>query len=292
MQTFNVDWYDVLTEAGVGLNGFGDQFTLPCPFHSDSRPSLAINTERGLWICYAGCGQGSLKYFLSRYLDISNTEVDSYINKRYNIFNIDNIFEDNIDNKEEELLEVEFPYESGYVPKWIFDRGFNIETLDKWDCAVGEDNSLVIPVKTKDRKIVGWVSRRLYASPKYMYSKGLKCSKLLFGHEHIQSTPFVCVTEGTLDTMWLDQHGYPSVAIFGASMSKQQQELLLSLPTQEIVLCLDNDSAGQIATNKALTALNQRCIVSVIKIPGGYKDVQDVKEAKVLQEILQTRSLW
>ena len=92
--------------------------------------------------------------------------------------------------------------------------------------------------------------------------------------------------------MWLDQHGYPSVSIFGASMSKQQQELLLSLPTQEIVLCLDNDSAGQIATNKALTALNQRCIVSVIKIPGGYKDVQDVKEAKVLQEILQTRSLW
>ena len=291
MQTFKVDWYDVLLEAGIDLNGFGDQFSLLCPFHEDSRSSLAINTERGLWICYAGCGQGSLKYFLAKYLDISKEEIDSYISKRYNLFDID-MFEDKEEKIEEELLEVEFPYESGYVPKWIFERGFNKETLNKWECAVGEDNSLVIPVKTDNRKVVGWVSRRLYASPKYMYSKGLKCSKLLFGQNHIKSSPFVCVTEGTLDTMWLDQHGYPSVAIFGASMSRQQQEMLVSLPTQEVVLCLDNDSAGQIATDKALTALNQRCIVSVIQIPGGYKDVQDIREAKALHEILETRSLW
>ena len=291
MQTFKVDWYDVLLEAGIDLNGFGDQFSLLCPFHEDSRSSLAINTERGLWICYAGCGQGSLKNFLAKYLDISSKEIDSYINKRYNLFDLD-MFEDKEDKVEEELLEVEFPYESGYVPKWIFERGFNSKTLNKWECAVGEDNSLVIPVKTVDRKIVGWVSRRLYASPKYMYSKGLKCSKLLFGQNHIQSSPFICVTEGTLDTMWLDQHGYPSVAIFGASMSRHQQEMLVSLPTQEIVLCLDNDSAGKIATDKALTALNQKCIVSVIQLPGGYKDVQDIKEAEVLTNVIQTRSLW
>ena len=55
---------------------------------------------------------------------------------------------------------------------------------------------------------------------------------------------------------------------------------------------LDNDSAGKIATDKALTALNQKCIVSVIQLPGGYKDVQDIKEAEVLTNVIKTRSLW
>lgn len=37
-----------------------------CPFHKDSKPSFAINTENGLWICYA-CGQkGNIRSFLRR----------------------------------------------------------------------------------------------------------------------------------------------------------------------------------------------------------------------------------
>ena len=70
-----------------------------------------------------------------------------------------------------------------------------------------------------------------------------KKSRILFGANHIEPTDFVCVTEGSLDAMWLDQCGYASVALLGASMSKYQEELLVDLPTKEIVLCLDNDSA-------------------------------------------------
>lgn len=36
-----------------------------CPFHDDSRPSFSANTETGLWICHAGCGQGSFAQFLN-----------------------------------------------------------------------------------------------------------------------------------------------------------------------------------------------------------------------------------
>ena len=85
-------------------------------------------------------------------------------------------------------------------------------------------------------------------TPKYLYSKGLKKSQVLFGNNHVTPQPFICVTEGCLDTMWLDQHGYTSVALLGANASRVQQEKLLQLPTNEIVLCLDNDEAGSKAT--------------------------------------------
>ena len=132
----------------------------------------------------------------------------------------------------------------------------------------------------------------MYATPKYLYSKGLKCSRLLFGGDHITKSDFICITEGTLDTMWLDQNGFPSVAIFGASLSKQQEELLLSLPTKELVLCLDRDETGEIATRKALTRLNGRCIVSCITIPERYKDVQDIRDKEELTEVISNRNLW
>lgn len=35
-----------------------------CPFHDDFRPSFSANTETGLWICHAGCGQGHFAQFL------------------------------------------------------------------------------------------------------------------------------------------------------------------------------------------------------------------------------------
>ena len=92
--------------------------------------------------------------------------------------------------------------------------------------------------------------------------------------------------------MWLEQCGYTSVALLGANMSRQQEELLLSLPTKEIVLCLDNDQAGRDATEKSLTRLSTKCIVSSIKIPQEYKDVQDIRNKNELDRVIETRILW
>jgi len=119
----------------------------------------------------------------------------------------------------------------------------------------------------------------------------LKKSKLLFGQHHIMDeVPFVCITEGSLDTMWLNQQGFSSVALLGATISKRQVELANALPTQELVLCLDNDEAGRIGLNKAMTCLSQNFMVSYIKIPKEFKDVQDVRDSEVLQSIIKERT--
>ena len=58
-----VDWYSVLTKYGVDVP-YEEQVMISCPFHDDRRVSCSLNLDLGLWICFAGCGQGSLKGFI------------------------------------------------------------------------------------------------------------------------------------------------------------------------------------------------------------------------------------
>lgn len=268
-----------------------DQFSILCPFHSDTVQSCAINLFKGVWICFAGCGQGSLYSFFMKYLNLSYEELTHRVQQDTMHLDI-NMF-DELLGIEEELPEVSFPFKSGYVPSWIFDRGFNKETLLKWGGAIDNYGSLVLPISKADGRIVGWLSRRQHVTPKYLYSKGLRKSKLLFG-QHLITDPqdFVCVTEGSLDTMWLDQHGCTSVALLGAHMSKAQQELALKLPTKELVLCLDNDEAGMIGLNSAMNDLYPKFMVSRIQLPKEYKDVQEIRDSGLLMSIIEDRTFF
>ena len=199
---------------------------------------------------------------------------------------------DGFDVEDQELDEIEIPYQKGYVPDWIFERGFNKQTLLEWECGIDTYRNLVIPIHDKSSREVGWVTRQYKQEPKYLYSKGLKKSKVLFGSHKITKCDFVCITEGTLDTMWLNQNGFNSVALLGAHMSKIQEELLVKLPTNELVLCLDNDEAGQMGSEKISTCISKRFVVSYTQLPTEYKDVQDIRNKEQLQQIINTRTFW
>ena len=88
------------------------------------------------------------------------------------------------------------------------------------------------------------------------------------------------VVEGALDAMWLDQYNYPSVAILGAIKSKSQINLLGSLNPTEVVLALDNDEAGKRGIHKATVDLNNKFMLSYIKLPKNIKDVQEIRNIK------------
>ena len=190
------------------------------------------------------------------------------------------------------MVEISVEYDKARVPPWIFDRGFSRETLLEWECGADIEGSHVIPVKDNDKRLVGTVTRRLNREPKYLYSQGLRKSRLLFGGYKIDKCKFVYITEGSLDAMWLHQNGLPAISLLGATMSKYQEELLMQLPTDELVLCLDNDKAGEIGMQKALTSLSTRCRVSRVSLPGGYKDVQDIRDITVLNETVEKRIYW
>ena len=285
-----IDWTTVLLDAGITPSTYKEEFSIKCPFHEDNIDSCSINVDKGVWICFAGCGSGTLKSFLQRYMNYTHIQVDNLLHEQEASFDI-SLFDEYM-HEEETLTEVDFPFMCDMVPQWIVERGFNKDTLMKWGCAINTYNDLIIPVKDQDLRLVGWISRRINAHPKYMYSKGLKKSKLLFGACHLTKHPFVCITEGSLDAMWLDQHGFGSIALLGATMSKKQREMLYNIPTQEFVICLDNDVTGQRAMNKIFKELSNSFIVSYITLPRGIKDVQDVRNQNELCDIINERNYW
>ena len=286
-----MNWAQVLLENGIDVPVEHDEFSIRCPFHNDSVASCSINTEKGVWICFAGCGAGSLESFLKRYLRSDAISITKLLLESQANFSVD-IFDDleeTIKGRPEYFMEAD----TSRFPIWAYDRGFTEETLKKWGCGTTEYNDLVIPIHDIDDRLVGSVTRRTNAVPKYMYSKGLQKSRVMFGANKLEGHhKYICITEGSLDTMWLTQNGYPSVAILGATMSKAQLDILRSLRTEEYILCFDNDAAGQKAISRAMLDISTSFMVSYIKMPKKYKDVQDVRSEALLKEVIAKRHYW
>jgi len=288
-----IDWTEILNKIDVDVPLGAEQFNIECPFHNDDKPSLAINTKKGVWICFAGCGQGSLKSFIRNKTGWGAREINQFIadnSTGYDdkVFQIDNPAPLGLPPLEEKV----FPFKQYMVPKWVFDRGFTKFTLNRWGCGITSTNGLVIPAHDKDSKLVGWVIRREFGIPKYVYAKGFKKSHILFGQHLVDTSNAVCITEGALDAMWLNQLGYQAVALLGMQMSKIQEELILDLPSKEIILCLDNDGAGKKGRDYILTRLSNRVNISYLKLPKQYKDVQEVKNYDILKETIENRRIW
>jgi len=287
------DWGKALIEAGFDVPNNRVQFNISCPFHGpDKHPSLSVNLSLGKWICHTGCGQGSLAGLISEHLEISllaaeRLAFDDGI-KAIDFFDVE---------EEDDTLpipEIEIPYDSSSVPEWIFDRGFTKTSLKRWECGINaEHGSLVIPVMDENSRNIGWIERHRPSSNfRYQYSTGLPKSKILFGLPQSQThgKNYICITEGALDSIWLDQNGFPSVALLGVFLSSRQKELLKNTGVSEIILCLDNDVAGIKATEYVSREMSQYCPISRITLEG-VKDVQDVRDYTQLNQILNERTV-
>lgn len=135
-------------------------------------------------------------------------------------------------------------------------------------------NRLMFPVIDVRGDVVAFGGRVLDKSePKYMntqetpvYSK----RRVLYGLNLAKKTkrPNIILCEGNIDVVTLHQAGFDNaVASMGTALTVEQTRLL-SRFTKELVLCYDNDSAGKIATDRALQILNNsEFTVRVLQLP-------------------------
>lgn len=146
-------------------------------------------------------------------------------------------------------------------------------------------NRLILPVVDVRGDVVGFGSRVLDKSePKYMntpetitYSK----RRVLYGMNLVKKSkrPNIILCEGNLDVVTLHQAGFDNaVASMGTALTTEQTRLL-SRYTKELVLCYDNDNAGQIATARALEMLNNsEFTVRVLHLPRRLVDGEYIKQ--------------
>ena len=172
----------------------------------------------------------------------------------------------------------------GYSKRELLDAGLAVQN-DKGRIYDKFRNRLMLPVINVRGEVVGFGSRVLDNSlPKYMnttetpvYSKRHN----LYGLNLAKKTkrPNIILCEGNIDVITLHQAGFDNaVASMGTALTTEQIRLL-SRYTKELVLCYDNDSAGQNATQKAIALLEKsEFSVRVLQLPRRLENGEYIKQ--------------
>ena len=119
-------------------------------------------------------------------------------------------------------------------------------------------NRIMIPLTDLDGKVVGFTGRIFNgeASAKYINTKETKIyvkGKLIFNYHnaknYIRDEKCAIIVEGNMDAIRMYSNGIKNVlAIMGTVVTKEQINILKKLRVP-IILVLDNDEAGELATN-------------------------------------------
>jgi DNA primase len=148
---------------------------------------------------------------------------------------------------------------------------------------------LVIPIHSAHGELVAYCGRAVDGSqPRYRFPPRFAKSEILFNlHRAAASAEkTVVVVEGFFDSLKVHQAGVPAVvALMGASLHDAQQRALLE-HFRYVILMLDGDRAGRLATASLLNRLGPHAFVEAIHLPDGVQPDQLSTDA--LREILES----
>lgn len=249
-----------------------------CPFHDDKTPSMSINTENGLYNCFA-CGGGSAIGFYMKYNNLSYSEAMKQLELDTPIQHAPN--RQIIHKPEPPKVEVDYSdycykvwndtimhdeFYEFYCKKLYELRGITFPTAVA--CMIGYDpnKGWIFPcMRYSDNKIVGYEVREKYFQKfKFKDGKETKCYKA----EHTPSC--ICTVfdggkrkaifcEGFVDSYFMYQYKYELAQKFKGELAQVDCTILTSsngvahIPSlveeaklwndfDEIIFCLDNDA--------------------------------------------------
>jgi len=251
----------------------------------DSHPSLCINIVK----CVAYCPVCNFKLSetaMTRWLigdDLDDFQMQA-LSLKGALKRIQNAEEPFLAEAEEfTMMPPSIPWDIDY-------RGISKEFLQLMGarhCTVGRyENSIILPIYINGR-LRGFDSRTLLnRKPKYLRSKGFDAvNEGLYPLDHVSALrpKYVLLCEGIFDSLNANYQGFPALNIFGLNVGMAKVALLLSTGASEVILFLDNDSAGVSATSKIAAEIKDWITVSIadssILVEG--KDLGDLNKEEI-----------
>lgn len=201
--------------------------------------------------------------------------------------------------------------EVGFIPSqdklrdYLRSRDFTLDVINRYLLAqvidgevrtlphsIGTSHKLTIPFRDPIGRIVGFAFRDIDWTQeskigKYLFLTGLKRNSLLFNLRAIKGDKDLIVVEGLLDALHAKALGLDNVvALGGTSLNVAQIKAARRLGVEKLTLCLDQDQAGEVATDKAIEAINKSgedFKVYVASLPHGFKDPDELIKANGIQ---------
>jgi DNA primase len=144
---------------------------------------------------------------------------------------------------------------------------------------------VAIPIHNQSGELVAYAGRSIHGEqPKYRLPPGFRKAAELFNLHRAAQHPAqqrVILVEGFFDCMKVYQVGHPNVVgLMGCSLSDTQAELLAGR-FQEVVLLLDGDEAGRMASDKIAARLSSAVKIYRGQVPPN-RQPDDLTSAELL----------
>ncbi|MBR5272282.1 MAG: DNA primase [Clostridia bacterium] len=143
-------------------------------------------------------------------------------------------------------------------------------------------NRVMIPIIDLRGNVIAFGGRVLDDSkPKYIntsdtpvYKKSQGLFALNFAKDH--SSEFLILVEGYMDVIALHQAGIKNaIACLGTALTSEQAHII-SRYSPEVIICYDNDEAGQKATQRALEIFRKTGMKTRVLTMSGGKDADEI----------------
>lgn len=272
----------------------GEKLQACSPFREEKNPSFAVNLENGSWVD-SGANEeenrkGSLISLLAYFRGESYEDTADYLLEKYI-----HILDDADELKLELNLKLNEPevhvlgaekYEGvvGKVSDYLLNRGIDAETQKFFETGIGKlGDSVAIPWHDSKGRIIN-IKYRSINGKEFWYSKdGQPVKKHIYGLFAIKQLGIkeAWAVESEIDALYLWSNGIPAIAFGGASINDIQKSLLLNSDLESLVIATDNDEVGKRFGNVLWEEFAGYMIIRMIKIPNGYKDVNELSREKL-----------
>ena len=236
-------FYDKYKNYFPGLKN-RKQVIVHCPFHDDGTPSLSINLDNGLFICFACNEFGNYEQFIKK---INNEPIIIEKEKKY---------------QPKTKLTLEEYAKSKNLPVDYLKYTWKLEDYN---------NGVVFPYLDEQGNVAKRKIRYGNKRFEYLDNGNPLC---LYGLQNIESfrkQGYVILVEGESDTQTLAYSGYPVLGVPGANLFKE--EWLKYLECLEIIIYKEPDDGGnRFATSiyKLLIKSNHAKAISLIGFHNVY----------------------
>lgn len=294
-------FYDLFSKYMPELKRGREQQIVVCIFHNDTKPSLSINLEKGVFHCF-GCGKkGGIKEFCELVGENFENWKHLVLETERVLDEKEGTFIDLSQNEVKRIIETahnRLLRSQAYLDFLINEKKWSRKIIERYKIGL-EGDKIIIPIFVEN-DIVGVFQYKRQGNPKYKLIRyepfryeGCFPSKSL-------SSKYVVVCEGVSDTLCLLSLGISAVTPL-IPMGANKHFLNFEFP-ENIVICTDNDDAGEIIRRKYTEFIGNLPGKKVyqLKLPEKYKDITDfikennkeafirlVEEAKKESEIFQ-----
>lgn len=298
-----------------GFRDNNEYIMMQCPYHKEGRErklSAGIRKDNGVFHCFACSEVHSLPEFISHcfgHEDVSgksgwkwllknfatvqteerkDVELDYYRNTINNIDtsnkcssrkSVDKLCGKRQSSQQfvsEEELD-NYRWTHSYMKR----RRLTSSVIELFD--VGYDsykNAITFPFRDVRGNCL-FIARRFINFKRFEFPKGVV--KPLYGIYEcfvsgIDRSVELIVCEGMFDALTCWVYGRPAVALAGLGNELQIQQLN-SLPIRKLILALDNDRAGRIATSRLSSKLEGKILTRYV-LPSGKKDINELDKTE------------